>query len=159
MKWITRARPKIDRIACPWLIRRFIDREAEFIFAAPADVVRLAGELGAIPFDVEGVELSHDGPLCSFDALLKKYRLVDPALQELAVIVRGADTEHLELAPQAAGLLAISLGLSRNFTDDQEQLARGMVVYDALYSWARFVRDERHTWNPQRGPNPAPARV
>ena len=159
MKWITRARPKIDRIACPWLIRRFIDREAEFIFAPPADVVRLAGELGAIPFDVEGVELSHDGPLCSFDALLKKYRLDDPALQELAVIVRGADTEHLELAPQAAGLLAISLGLSRNFTDDHEQLAQGMVVYDALYSWARFVRDERHTWNPQRGPNPAPARA
>ena len=126
MKWISRARPKIDRIACPWLIRRFIDRGAEFIFAAPADVVRLAGELGAIPFDVEGVELSHDGPLCSFDALLKKYRLDDPALQELAVIVRGADTEHLELAPQAAGLLAISLGLSRNFTDDQ---ARDMWTY------------------------------
>ncbi len=125
MKWITRERPKIDRIACPWLITRFIDRDAEFVFAPPAEVKRLASELGAIPFDVEGVELSHDGPLCSFDALLTKYGLDEPALQELAVIIRGADTARLELAPQAAGLLAISLGLSHNFTDDHEQLRHG----------------------------------
>src|SRR6266568_1041645 len=111
MKWITRERPKIDRIACPWLIARFIDKTPEFIFVPPADVRRLAAELGATPFDVEGVELSHDGPLCSFDALLAKYHLDDPALAELATIVRGADTARLELAPQAAGLLAISLGL------------------------------------------------
>lgn len=157
MRWITRARPKIDRIACPWLIVRFIDRDAKFYFVPPDDVLHRAAELDAIPFDVEGVELSHVGPLCSFDALLQKYQLDDPALHEMAVIIRGADTEHLELAPQAAGLLAISLGLSRNFTDDQEQLAHGIVIYDALYAWAKFVHDERHTWNPQRGPRPVPA--
>jgi len=150
MKWITRARPKIDRIACPWLIARFIDKDAEFIFAPPADVKRLAQEQGAIPFDVEGVELSHDGPLCSFDALLAKYHLDDASLQELAVIVRGADTARLDLAPQAAGLLAISLGLSHNFSDDHEQLQHGLVLYDALYAWSRHVRGETHTWNPQR---------
>ena len=150
MQWITRARPKIDRVACPWLIARFIDAEAEFLFAAPEDVRRLAQEAGAIPFDVEGVELSHDGPLCSFDALLRKYALTDPALHELAVIVRGADTARLDLAPQAAGLLAISLGLSRLFSDDHEQLRHGFVVYDALYAWATEARGETHTWNPQR---------
>ncbi|PYO83502.1 MAG: chromate resistance protein, partial [Gemmatimonadetes bacterium] len=125
MKWITRERPKIDRVACPWLIARFIDRDAEFVFAPPSEVKRLAAETGAIPFDVEGVELSHDGPLCSFDALLAKYQLDDPSLQELAVIIRGADTARLDLAPQAAGLLAISLGLSHNFRDDHEQLRHG----------------------------------
>ncbi len=150
MKWITRERPKIDRIACPWLIARFIDKTPEFIFAPPADVRRLAADLGATPFDVEGVELSHDGPLCSFDALLAKYHLDDPALAELATIVRGADTARLELAPQAAGLLAISLGLSHNFRDDHEQLRHGFVIYDALYAWSRHVRQETHTWNPQR---------
>lgn len=155
MRWITRARPKIDRIACPWLIKRFVDAEAEFLFVPPDQVRARALELDAIPFDVEGVELSHDGPLCSFDAILRKYGLDDPALGELALIVRGADTEHLELAPQAAGLLAISLGLSRNFADDHAQLTQGMVLYDALYSWVRHVRNERHTWNPQRGPVPA----
>ena len=159
MRWITRARPKIDRIACPWLIERFIDHEAEFIFVPADQVLATAKELGAIPFDVEGVELSHEGPLCSFDAILKKYEIGDPALHEIAVIVRGADTERLDLAPQAAGLLAISLGLSRNFADDHEQLAQGMVIYDALYSWARHVRSERHTWSPQRGPSPVPATV
>jgi hypothetical protein len=152
MRWITRARPKIDRIACPWLIRRFLDPEAEFHFVPPDQVRQRAAELDAIPFDVEGVELSHVGPRCSFDAILDKYRLDDPVLQEIAVIVRGADTEHLELAPQAAGLLAISLGLSHNYQDDHEQLAQGMIVYDALYSWARFAKGERHTWNPQRTP-------
>ena len=159
MRWITRARPKIDRIACPWLIKRFIDSEAEFNFAPADQVIAKAAQLNAIPFDVEGVELSHDGPLCSFDAILKKYAIDDPALHEIAVIVRGADTESLELAPQAAGLLAISLGLSRNFADDHEQLAQGMVMYDALYSWAKYVRAERHTWNPQRGPSPVPVGV
>ncbi len=159
MRWITRARPKIDRIACPWLIQRFIDQNAEFIFVPADQVTEKAAQLNAIPFDVEGVELSHDGPLCSFDAILKKYGVDDPALDEIAVIVRGADTEHLDLAPQAAGLLAISLGLSRNFSDDHEQLAQGMVIYDALYSWAKHVRAERHTWNPQRGPSPLPVAV
>jgi hypothetical protein len=159
MKWITRARPKIDRIACPWLIKRFIDHDAEIIFVPADQVLARAAELGATPFDVEGVELSHDGPLCSFDGILRKYNLDDPALHELAVIVRGADTARLDLAPQAAGLLAISLGLSHNFSDDHEQLAEGMVIYDALYSWAKHVREERHSWNPQRGPSPVPAGV
>lgn len=157
MQWITRARPKIDRIACPWLIRRFIDPDAEILFVPPDHVVPTARATGAIPFDVEGVELSHDGPLCSFDALLKKYELDDPALQELAVIVRGADTARLDLAPQSAGLLAISLGLSHNVKDDHAQLAQGMVIYDALYAWSRHVRSETHTWNPQRAPVPAQA--
>ena len=150
MKWITRERPKIDRIACPWLIARFIDRDAEFVFAPPADVLARAAQIGATPYDVEGVELSHDGPLCTFDAFLARYALSDPALQEIAVIVRGADTARLDLAPQCAGLLAISLGLSFNFSDDHEQLRQGFVLYDALYSWSRHVRDEQHSWNPQR---------
>jgi hypothetical protein len=152
MRWITRERPKIDRIACPWLIRKFVDPEAEFSFVPSNDVLGKAAELGATPFDVEGVELSHEGPLCSFDAILKKYHLDDPALAELAVIVRGADTASLHLAPQAAGLLAISLGLSHNFRDDHEQLKHGFVIYDALYAWAKYVRSETHTWNPQRRP-------
>jgi len=151
MKWVTRERPKIDRVACPWLIDRFIDRQAEFLFVTPDRVRDVAAATGAIPFDVEGVELSHQGPLCSFDALLRTYRLEDPHLQELALIIRGADTERLDLAPQAAGLLAISLGLSHNFRDDQEQLRHGFVLYDALYSWSRYVRQERHSWNPQAG--------
>jgi hypothetical protein len=152
MKWITRERPKIDRIACPWLITRFVDPTAEFLFV-PADQVRsLATTSGAIPYDVPNVELTHDGPLCSFDAILKKYDLTDPCLADLAVIVRGADTSRPDLAPQCAGLLAISLGLSHNYSDDHEQLKQGMVIYDALYSWLRHVRNERHDWNPQRLP-------
>ena len=154
MKWVTRERPKIDRVACPWLIDRFIDKDAEFMFVPPRDVVRVADEAGAIPYDVEGVELTHDGPLCSFDAILKKYGLTDPALADLARIVRGADTERLDLEPQCAGLLAISLGLSRLFTDDHEQLRHGFVMYDALYAWLHEARAERHTWNPQRVPVP-----
>lgn len=150
---MTRERPKIDRVACPWLIARFIDREAEFLFVAPAAVKRVAEESGATPYDVEGVELSHDGPLCSFDAFLKKYKLTtDPALSDLAVIVRGADTAKLDLAPQCAGVLAVSLGLSRLFTDDHEQLRHGFVVYDALYAWLREALEETHTWNPQSRP-------
>jgi hypothetical protein len=150
MDWITRERPKIDRIACPWLIARFIDPDAVFHFVPPADVMERARALGATPFDVEGVELSHDGPRCSFDAFLEKYRLEDPALRVLADIVRGADTARLDLAPQCAGLLALSLGLSHVFQDDQVQLRHGFVLYDALYAWARHAREETHTWNPQR---------
>ena len=154
MKWVTRERPKIDRVACPWLVARFIDSEAEFLFVKPEEVARVARETGAIPYDVDGVELSHDGPLCSFDALLTKYKLLDPALGELAKIVRGADTDQLDLTPQCAGLLAISLGLSRLFLDDHEQLQHGFVIYDALYAWLREARLERHTWNPQRATMP-----
>jgi hypothetical protein len=150
MKWITRERPKIDRVACPWLIARFIDDSPEFLFVPADQVFAVAAEQAAIPYDVPGVELTHDGPLCSFDALLKKYELVDPNLQALAVIVRGADTARLDLAPQCAGLLAVSLGLSHNFRDDHDQLEHGFVVYDALYSWLKHVREEKHDWNPQR---------
>ena len=155
MKWVTRLRPKIDRIACPWLILRFIDPGAEIFFVSADEVRDVADQQGAIPFDVEGVELSHVGPLCSFDALLQKYHLTDPALEQLAGIVRGADTAALGLAPQCAGLLAISLGLSHNFADDHEQLRHGLVLYDALYSWCRDVSQETHTWNPQRNQIPA----
>jgi hypothetical protein len=150
MKWITRERPKIDRVACPWLIARFIDAQAEFLFVPPNEVSRVARQSRAIPYDVEGVELSHEGPLCSFDAFLAKYQLHDPSLAALAAIVRGADTDRLDTAPQCAGLLAISLGLSRLFEDDHEQLRHGFVVYDALYAWLKDARFERHSWNPQR---------
>jgi hypothetical protein len=150
MKWITRQRPKIDRVACPWLIERFIDPQAEFLFVPPDDVVAEAERQGAIPYDVPDVELTHDGPLCSFDAFLAKYGLTDPNLHDLAVIVRGADTARLDLAPQCAGLLAVSLGLSQNFPNDHEMLRHGFVVYDALYSWLKHVRDEKHDWNTQK---------
>jgi hypothetical protein len=150
MKWITRQRPKIDRVACPWLIARFIDKEPEFLFVAPDRVLSEANATDAIPYDIPGVELTHDGPLCSFDAFLAKYKLGDQILQDLAVLVRGADTARLDLAPQCAGLLAVSLGLSHNFPDDHQMLKHGFVVYDALYSWLKFVRDEKHDWNPQR---------
>lgn len=149
MKWITREHPKIDRIACPWLIARFIDPEPEFLFVPSGDVLRIAAEDGAISYDIPGVELSHVGELCSFDAFLSKYRLVDPALAQLAVIVRGADTARLDLAPQAAGLLAVSLGLSNLFQDDQEMLGHGMVIYDALYRWCRTCQSETHGWPPK----------
>lgn len=137
MKWITRERPKIDRIACPWLIARFIDPEAEFLYVPADRVMTVARETGAIPYDVPNVELGHVGDLCSFDAFLAKYRLTDPALPRLAVIVRAADTGRPELSSQAPGLLAISAGLSKNFADDHEMLRHGMVVYDALYAWCR----------------------
>jgi hypothetical protein len=136
MKWITREQPKIDRIACPWLIERFIDKAPEFLFVPAKDVMHAAEKTGAIPYDIPDVELSHVGDYCSFDAFLKKYRLTeDPALAELAVIVRGADTSRPDLAPEAAGLFAISHGLSQNFSDDYEMLRHGMVMYDALYTW------------------------
>ena len=148
MQWITRARPKIDRIACPWLITRFIDPQAEFLYVAAADVLRIAAETGATPYDIPGVEMGHNGELCSFDAFLKKYQLTDPALQQLANIVRGADTSRLDLAPQAASLLAISLGLSHNFPDDHEMLKQSIVIYDALYAWCQALQSETHNWPP-----------
>ena len=147
MKWITRERPKIDRIACPWLIKRFIDPDAEFLYVPPDKVVVVARETGATPYDIPGVELSHVGEFCSFDAFLKKYKLTDPGLVNLAVIVRGADTNRLDLAPQAAGLLAISLGLSHCISDDHELLKQGMIVYGALYAWCRQLQVEQHNWN------------
>ncbi|MFZ5843923.1 MAG: chromate resistance protein ChrB domain-containing protein [Pseudomonadota bacterium] len=146
MKWITRERPKIDRIACPWLVKRFIDPEAEFLFVAADRVKTEAERLGATPFDIPGVELSHDGPRCSFDAFLKRYQLNEPALLALATIVRAADTDRLQDSPQAAGLLAISLGLSANIKDDHQLLAAGFVIYDALYTWCHSGQHERHTW-------------
>jgi len=149
MKWITRERPKIDRIACPWLIARFIDKSPELIYAPTGKVVEMAKELGAIPYDIPGVEFSHVGELCSFDAFIAKYQLNEPALSDLAVIVRAADTDRLDLAPQASGLLAISLGLSHNFSNDHEMLTHGLVVYDALYAWCKHARGETHTWNPK----------
>jgi hypothetical protein len=148
MQWITRERPKIDRIACPWLIARFIDKQPEFLYVPAGEVLQVAEKTGAIPYDIPGVELGHDGELCSFDTFLRKYDLTDPALHQLALIVRGADTARLDLAPQAAGLLAISLGLSRNFPDDHEMLKHGMVLYDALYAWCRELRGETHNWPP-----------
>ena len=148
MQWITRERPKIDRIACPWLIARFIDKEAEFVYVPAEDVFRIAEQTGAIPYDIPGAELSHVGELCSFDAFLKKYDLSDPALQALAVIVRGADTSQLDLSPQSAGLYAISLGLSYCYTDDHEMLRHGLVKYDALYAWCQHCQGETHNWPP-----------
>ena len=149
MKWITRERPKIDRIACPWLVARFIDDAPEFLYAPADEVLRRAHESGAIPFDIPGVELSHEGERCSFDAFLNKYGLDDPALHQLATIVRGADTSRLDLSPQSAGLYALSLGLSQNFQDDQEMLRQGMVMYDALYAWCKHGQDETHNWPPK----------
>jgi hypothetical protein len=148
MKWVTRERPKIDRIACPWLIKRFIDPEPEFLFVPPSRVLAVAGESGAIPYDVPDVELSHVGELCSFDVFLARYDLKEPALRQLALIVRGADTSRPELTPQSPGLLAISLGLSAIFADDQEMLRHGLVLYDALYAWCRSCQGETHSWPP-----------
>jgi hypothetical protein len=149
MQWITRERPKIDRIACPWLIARFIDKEAEFVYVPAEEVFRIAEQTGAIPYDIPGAELSHVGELCSFDAFLKKYDLSDPALQALAVIVRGADTSQLDLSPQSAGLYAISLGLSYCYTDDHEMLRHGLVIYEALYAWCQHCQGETHNWPPK----------
>ncbi|AOJ82663.1 chromate resistance protein [Burkholderia savannae] len=150
MQWITRERPKIDRVACPWLIVRFIDETPEFLYVPPGDVLRIAGETGAIPYDIPGVELTHVGEKCSFDAFLDKYRLGDDlALQQMARIVRGADTSRLDLTPQSSGLYAISLGLSDVFPDDREMLEHGLVVYDALYAWCRNCQAESHTWPPK----------
>ena len=146
MKWVTREHPKIDRIACPWLIKRFIDQDPEFLYVPPDQVLSVAKAMDATPYDVSGVELSHVGELCSFDAFLKKYGLTDPALQHLAEIVRGADTSRHDLTPQCGGLFAISLGLSANFPDDHEMLKHGIVIYDALYTWCRTLQAETHNW-------------
>lgn len=143
--WVTRERPKIDRIACPWLVKRFVDAKAQFLFVPAHQVLETARRTGAVPFDVDGVEISHVGPLCSFDAIMTKYGLKDPVLDRLAVIVRGADTNRLELAPESAGLLAVSLGLSQMFSDDHEQLRHGFLVYDALYAALAKAKEERHT--------------
>ena len=149
MKWITRERPKIDRIACPWLIARFIDREAEFLYVPASQVLARAAETGAVPYDIPGVEMSHVGERCSFDAFIGKHGLGgDAALLRLAAIVRGADTGRLDLTPQSAGLYAVSLGLSRCFADDHEMLRHGRVLYDALYAWCRDAQDETHGWPP-----------
>ena len=152
---MTRARPKVDRIACPWLIRRFVDPDAVFLFVAPADVAGVAERFGATPFDVEGVFWSHRGELCTFDVMVEELGLAGfAALKQLAVIVRGADTAHPEIAPQAAGLLAASLGLSRMHSDDLAQLEDGMILYDAFYRWCRDATDETHDWvshTPRRG--------
>ena len=148
MKWITRERPKIDRIACPWLIARFIDKDPAFLYVPYGEVLSIAQITGAIPYDIPDVELSHVGDLCSFDAFLAKYGLDDPSLAQLAEIVRGADTSRLDLTPQSAGLYALSLGLSRNFGDDHEMLQQGMVMYDALYAWCRSCQAVTHNWPP-----------
>jgi len=149
MKWVTRERPKIDRIACPWLIARFIDKEPEFLYVPPSEVVKTAEKTGAIPYDIPGVKFSHVGEKCSFDAFLSDYKLEQPALQEMASIVRGADTSRLDLTPQSAGLFAISLGLGHIFPDDHEMLRHGMVMYDALYAWCLSLQGETHSWPPR----------
>lgn len=148
MKWVTRERPKIDRIACPWLIARFIDDAPEFLYVRGDQVLKVAQETGAVPYDVPGVKFTHVGDRCSFDAFLAEYALDDPALLRLAAIVRGADTSRHELTPQSAGLFAISLGLGAVFPDDHEMLRQGMVVYDALYAWCRSLQGETHSWPP-----------
>jgi len=148
MKWITREHPKIDRIACPWLIKNFVDKDAEFIYLPKEQVLEKAKELDAIPYDIGGAEYTHYGVECTFDYILKKYGITDTALHEMAIIVRGADTDNFLLAPQSAGLWSISAGLSYNYPNDHEMLAIGMKIYDALYSWAKYVKNEKHNWNP-----------
>ncbi len=145
-KWVTREHPKIDRIACPWLIRRFIDPRAEFIYVPTKQVLAVAKETGGIPYDIDGVEFTHEGERCSFDTILRIYAVKDAALDHLATIVRGADTSRHDLAAQCGGLFAISLGLSANFPDDHEMLKHGMVIYDALYTWCRTLQAETHNW-------------
>jgi rhodanese-related sulfurtransferase len=144
--WVTRPRPKIDRIACPWLIRRFVDPEAVFLFVSPTEVLSVAERFNGAPFDIEGVFWSHRGELCTFDMMLGELGLRSEPLDRLAAIVRGADTARLDLAPEAPGLLAASLGLSRMHLDDLEQLAAGMTLYDAFYRWARDANEETHNW-------------
>ncbi|HEY9559302.1 MAG TPA: chromate resistance protein ChrB domain-containing protein [Anseongella sp.] len=149
MKWITRERPKIDRVACPWLIKNFVDKEAEFIYVPRERVFEKSKELHAIPYDIPGAEYSHEGEFCTFDYILKRHHLTDPVLHQMALIIRGADTDRFDLAPQCAGLWAITAGLSHNHpNDDHGMLTTGMKIYDALYSWRKYVQDEKHTWNP-----------
>ena len=147
MKWITRERPKIDRIACPWLIKKFVDHEAEFIYVPGDKVFDEATKLNAIAYAIPGAEYSHYGDECTFDFIVKKHQITDDAVLQIATIVRGADTHRFDLARQAAGLWAISSGLSVNYENDQEQLKIGMIIYDALYSWAKYTQSEIHSWN------------
>lgn len=147
MKWITRERPKIDRIACPWLILKYIDKDAEFIFVPYEMVIDKAKKLKAIPFDLPGVEHTHYGTQCTFDYFIKKYKLTDPALKIIANIVRGADTDRHDLANEAAGLWAISAGFARNITDDRQLVEKGRMIYDALHSWATYLIDQKHLKN------------
>jgi rhodanese-related sulfurtransferase len=151
--WVTRARPKIDRIACPWLIRRFVDPRAVFLFVPPSDVVEVAERFAGAPFDIEDVFWSHRGETCTFDTMVEEFGLGTPPLLHLATMVRGADTARPELSPEAPGLLAASLGLSRMYADDLEQLEAGMLLYDALYRWCRDATDETHNW-PTNKPRP-----
>jgi rhodanese-related sulfurtransferase len=144
--WVTRSRPKIDRIACPWLIRRFVDPAAVFLFVASSEVPDVAERFGATPFDIEHVYWSHRGDLCTFDVMVKEFGLSTPALERLATMVRAADTGRLDLSPEAAGLLAASLGLSRMYDDDLEQLSAGILLYDAFYRWCRDATRESHNW-------------
>ena len=156
MKWVTRERPNIDRIACPWLVRRFVEPDAEFLYVPTERVFEVAKETGATPYDIPGADpFSHVGELCSFDAFIEHYGLDDPALRRLAVIVRGADTARHDLAPEASGLHAISMGLSANISDDHAMLEQGMVIYDALYAWCRGAAGEIHNWTPAKAV-PAP---
>jgi hypothetical protein len=148
MKWITRERPKIDRLACPWLIKNFVDKEAEFIYAPVEKVQEQARKINAIPFDIPDVEFSHYADKCTFDYIIEKYKIKDPAIHTLAIIVRGADTDRHDIARQASGLWAISAGLSYNIKDDYDLLQKGMMIYDALYSWAKYLQKEKHTQNP-----------
>jgi len=144
--WVTRHRPKIDRIACPWLIRRFVDPAAKFLFVPQSAVAGAAEKFDATPFDTDIAPWTHEGSLCTFDVMIAKFGLSHPALETLAAVVRAADTDRHDLAPQAAGLLAVSVGLSRMYRDDHAQLDAGMMLYDALYRWARDGQDEGHTW-------------
>src|ERR1044071_269569 len=145
MKWITREHPKIDRIACPWLIKRFIDKDADIIYVPFDTVIERAGKLNAIPFDVPDVEFTHYDEECTFDYFIKKYQIKDAAIHAMAPIVRGADTDRHSLADQSSGLWAISAGLAYNFKNDYELLQNGMLIYDALYSWAKYLQKEKHT--------------
>lgn len=147
-RWVTRERPKIDRIACPWLIRRFIDADAVFLYVPTAEVFVTAEREHAVAYDIPGAPFSHVGEACSFDAFIERFDLHDVALDVVAKIVRGADTDRHDLAPEASGLHAISLGLSHMFADDHAMLTHGLVVYDALYAWAGRARGERHAWTP-----------
>jgi AraC-like DNA-binding protein len=148
MKWITRERPKIDRLACPWLIKRFIDEKAEIFYVPFDEVLKKAKKLTAIPFDIPNVEFTHYGKDCTFDYFVKKYKIKDKAVLAMAPIIRGADTDHHELSGQSTGLWSISAGLSYNFKNDQELLEQGMILYDALYSWAKYLQNEKHTQQP-----------
>ena len=147
-RWVTRERPKIDRIACPWVIRRFVDPGAEILFVPTREVLATAAREGAVAFDIPGAPLTHDGEQCSFDACLKAFALDDAGLEIMAPIVRGADTDRHDLAPEAAGLHALSLGLTLLFDDDQALLAHGLTLYDSLYAWASRAHGQRHDWRP-----------